>query len=257
MINIKETKFSKISNIIFLTTTTFIISFIWINFYIKNTKYSLISSTIIALCFFTLYLVIKYYKNKIYLKAENTSKQLESLKVYLLYGSYTNIIETISKAFNLTNLSITDNNKHYIDNDNNKDIFLFFDKEIIDEEEFISSQKNKVNNNIEIYCIDNIPSFNTIENVNINIITIKQIHQKLLEKNIIPDQNIKLKKTTKFKLKEALSIILNKAKSKTYFIWGLILIFLSLFTIYYVYYNIIGSLLLLLSVYSRFNKRFN
>lgn len=257
MINIQQSKFSKISNLIFLTITTFSISFIWINFYIKNIKYSFISSIIISLCFFTIYLVFQFFKNKIYLKADNLTRQLDNLKNYLLYSNYNDIIETISKAYQLDNLTKTNNNYHYIDSINQKDIYLLFDKEIIAEEDFIIVQKSKIYNNIEVYCIHYTPTKNILKTVSLNIQSIEQINQVLIKNNINIKNDIELSKTAKYKVKEVFSIILNRSKSRSYCLWGFILIILSLFTTYYLYYNIVGSILLLLSIYSRFNKRFN
>ena len=257
MINIKQSKFSKISNLIFLTATTFIISFIWINYYIKSIKYSFISSLIISLCFFTIYLVFKYYQNRIYSNTLDINKKTENLKFYLLYSNYKEIKHTISSAYKLNDLISTKDLNHYIDSKYKKDIYFIFNKETIDKEDIISVYKTRIYNDIEIFCIDQISEYPLIEDININCHNLLDIKSKIIENDVNIINTIQLKKTAKPTIKSILCIIFNKSKSKQYFFWGLTLIIISGFTAFYVYYNIIGSILLLLSLYSRFNKKFN
>lgn len=257
METIKQSRFSKFSNLIFLSISTFVLSFIWINYYIKNIKYSFISSIIIALCFFTIYIVFKYYQSRIYLKTQNKHKKIEELKLYFLYSNYEKLIDTLLKVYNINNLTKTNNENHYIDNINKNDIYFMFDKETICTEDIISVYKTKIYNDISIYCINATSNYPEITNVNLKLINLEQINKKIIENNIDIKNTIQLKKKPKLSLKELLCIILNKRKSKGYFLWGLALIVISGFTPYYIYYNIIGSTLLLLSLYSRFNKKFN
>ena len=257
METIKQSKFSKLSNLIFLTFTTFALSFIWINYYIKSIKYAFISSIIIALCFFTLYIVFKYYQNKIYIKVKNKHSKIEELKLYFLYSNYKELINTLQKIFNLNNLTKTEKPNHYIDNINNKDIYFMFDKENMCSDDIINIYKTKNCNNIDIYCINTTDNYTELENINLNIINLEKINTTLIEKNIKFNSTILLKKKPKLSAKEVLRIILNKNKSRSYFLWGFALIIISVFTPYYLYYNITGSSLLLLSLYSRFNKQFN
>lgn len=252
----EQSKFSKISNLIFLTSTTFIISFIWINFYIRNFKQSIISATIISSCFFICYCVFKSYQKKIYISNHKKNISLQSLKDFLLYSNNTSIYSFICQLYNYKKLSKCESTNHYISKEEKIDIFLVFDKEIIDNENIIPIYKTRIYNNIIIFCIDNI-KFTQIENTNIKIINLNELNKKTNEQSINLPHTIQLQKTPKFKAKDILCIILNKNKSRKYFSWGIILIFFSLFNPYFIYYNIISSILLLLSLYSRFNKQFN
>ena len=88
MIQITQTKFSKISNLIFLTFCAFVISFVWLNKYISNIKLSTISSIIIALFFFVTYIVFKYFQNKFYTQNNNQKISIEELKNQLEEAEY-------------------------------------------------------------------------------------------------------------------------------------------------------------------------
>lgn len=256
MVSITQSKFSKVSNLIFLTFCTFLISFIWLNNYISNIRLTFISSIIIALFFCVTYLVFKHFQNKIYTLNKKQKLSIEDLKTHLLFSNYQDVIEVIKNAFNLNNLIKLGIN-HYLDNNTNTDIFLLFEKETISYDDYIYIYKNRINNHLRIFCINNTPNHPELENTTIEVFNLNQISKALQNNNSTIINYAKFKNKPKLNLKSLLSITLNKTRSRNYFLFGLLIIFTSIYTPYYIYYIIIGTILLLISLYSRFNSRFN
>ena len=256
MTPIAQTKFSKLSNLIFLTFTTFVISFVWLNNYISSLRLALISSIIISLFFFISYLVFKHYQNKIYTQKYNNKSQLEELKIYLSYCNNTEIIELIKSTYQFDNLKII-SNYHYLDLDKNADIYLLFEKETLTNEDFTKIYKNRITNNLNVFCINYLPNYPKLENTTLEVFNLLDINEKLISNNIKLNNSAKLKIKPKLMAKDILCITLNRSKSRNYFLFGILILFSSIFTPYYIYYTVIGTLLLLLSLYSRFNNKFN
>lgn len=256
MIQITQTKFSKISNLIFLTFCAFVISFVWLNKYISNIKLSTISSIIIALFFFVTYIVFKYFQNKIYTQNNNQKISIEELKNHLQFSNNSIIIEQLKTCFNFSNIIKIDNN-HYIDSETNYDIYLMFEKETLSNEDYIHIYKNRINDNLKIFCINNTNKFPELENTTLETFDLLEINKILTSQNIKTNNYAKLKNKPKLRLKDIFLVSLNRSLSRKYFLFGLLILFSSLFTPYHIYYTIIGTILLLLSLYSHFNKRFN
>lgn len=253
--NTKQTIFSKISNTLFLIISIFFISLIWINYYIKNLRNSIIYSIIISMSLCTIFFAFKKIKSTKEKVKKNSALNLEYLRQQLLLGNDESTIKKICKAYNINNFTAI-NEKHIFDYNNNIDYFFIFDTNKVTEKDNIYIIKNKLSNNIKIFCIE----YNTspiIKNCNIEYISIKEILNELNKNNIKINYNIEILHKTKIGLKEVLNSIFNKNKSKSYFWFGFILIISSLFTPFTNYYIISGTILIILSIYSRFNKKFN
>lgn len=250
-----QTHLSRISNNIFIIFAIFSLIFIWLNYYLRNLTLSLYSSIVIVLFFCVIYYPIKFRINKKNNSKQNTLLNKENLKTQLLFNKISENIELISKAFNLVDLTPTQDNNHFLAN-NSEDIFLIFNKEMITEEDITSAIKNRENDNVTIFCIS-ATKFVELNSLTIKIIELRDIYKKLDEKKIKIYNNINIKKSTKLRAFDYFCIILCKERSRGYLGFGLLLIFSSLFTIYHTYYIVIGTVLILLSIYTRFNKRFN
>lgn len=248
----KKTLLSQISNYCLLLIVITILSFIWINYYVRNLKISLVSSIIILITFCIIYFpTISIFNSKNFKKKERL-KKITQLKNELIFGSALDNAKIISKYLNIE-LIPTKNPNHY--KHNNQDVFIAFEKNIITEEDIIKILKSRTSNNITIYCIEKDYNIN-IESINLNIITIDKIQSFIIKDNKFTSM-YQPKKSAKFTAKDYICIILNKNRSKSYFGFGLLLIISSLFTIYHIYYIIMGTILLILSIFSRFNIFFN
>lgn len=254
--NTKVTKLSKISNILFLSISFFFLSFLWINYYIKSLKKSFIYSLISSLIFFVIILFFNFKKDKKSIDISNKSKHKDYIKIQLLYSNSDKIMKFLIKLYNLENYTLISNNHLYSKN-NNSDKFIVFKTEAINQSELENIYKESISQNIEIYCFDDPKNIIELENYNIKFITFNEIYKDCEENNHFPDFSINIKKSTKYRLKDILCVVFCKAKSKSYLWIGILLMFSSLFTPYNIYYIIMSTLLLLMAIYSRFNKRYN
>lgn len=253
--NIKQTYLSRISNTLFLIGIVFFINLIWINYYLKNINKSIISSIIISLTFCLVFFIIKKIATNKKRNKINASSNIENLKKQLLFGKDNKIITHLCKAFEIIDLTSINNN-HFVDNKNKIDYYFMFFTPIINENDMVYIIKNAEYKNIKVFCIDT-PQFPSITNYTIEVFDTKKISKKLKEQNIFIDNYINIQKKPKLSINDVMCVVFNRKQSKQYFLFGIMLIFTSLFSPYIIYYNIVGTLLLLLSLYSRFNKKFN
>ena len=252
--NYKKTTLSKISNIIFLNTSIFILFFLWCNFYIKNFKLSLISSCLAIISFGLIYFPIYLHKSK---NSKNTKIKKQKILDFannLLIMNYKEIYDFLTK-----NLGFKDFKKvsDTFISTNNKDIFFIFTDERIFEIEFLKHLKLRNYDNIEIYCFRKLNNLDIYQNINIKFIEIDTLYELISNNNkeSIPSKYKFDKK--KIIIKDIFQTIFSKTKSKGYFIYGLIILITSLFTPYNVYYIISATSLLLISIFSRFNTIYN
>jgi len=248
-----KTKFSKFNNIIFFEFCILAISFIWINFYIRNFTKSLIISGIVLVIFSLIFFPIKLKKDKKLKSTQLETKQREFFKLQLLYGKteYTNVF--ILNLLNINNYNKIDN-YHYYDKDLKQDIFFIFNNTTFREEEIYNKS---LSNNILIISLEAYKVKTLLTNYIINYCDYEQIFSLCNSKNLFPNTNLEIIKNKKYSLKEIFTIMLNSTVSKKYFIISLILIFYSVFSRFKIYYMVFATITIILSIYSRFNKRFN
>jgi len=251
-----QSKLSRFSNSIFVILCTFVISFIWINFYLRNAKISLITTLIITIATFIVFFTFQNIKNKLRKIKKSNIQSQEHLIAQLLYGSDNNSIKQIISAFDLKDI-IKISSNHYVSNQDQTDIFFMFHKETLDNSDIIYAYKSKKLENIKIFCINYNINLKQIEKCILQLIDINDLSKQFKESNILLDNKISIPSKNKLKTKDIFKGILNKTKSKQYFGFGLLIMFTSFFSPYYLYYNIIGSILILTSIYCRFNKKFN
>lgn len=249
-----KTRFSKISNSIFLFITVLVTTFIWLNYYLHNFRLSLLSAVIICAVAIIIYAIFQYYSyNKS--KANMTANQTrETLKNYLQYSTHTQNLKTILQLFDLDITKTIDTN-HYLTNE--QDIYIYFDRESLTPEDINKIIKNRQRDNITVFTFSKIQLNQLPDCISITIIDLSVIFQNFTNNSLQQNINIYNIKKPKFSLKHYLCIILSKERSRHYFHFGLLLIFTSLFTPYHIYYIVSGTILLLLSIYSRFNTKFN
>ena len=99
---------------------------------------------------------------------------------------------------------------------------------------------------------------NQIEGITILILDKKDAYNKLMKAyNIFPENLTELKATTKMKIKEMVAYSLNKKRSKGYFFASIILLLSSFIFRMNLYYVIMSSILLLLSLVSYILPKYN
>lgn len=254
--NTSKTLFSKISNNLFLIFCIFVLSFVWTNFYLHSNKNSLITSIILILAFCIIYYPIKNKYNKTQKSKTHSKESKENTKIQMLLGNDDYTINLIKECFNLTNITQTSQNNHFLDIVNNIDYFFVFNEKELSENTIVNIYKTKQFNNIYIFCLSSI-DFPKEQSCKFEIINFEKIYTELSKNNIVYNNNIKITQKQKLKISDITKVIFNKSKSKNYFWFGIMLLFSSFFTPYFIYYISIGTILILISLFSRFNKYFN
>lgn len=257
------------------TTKIFLILpilFIWINFYLKNLVFSLVTSSILTiLIIILLNLINRNKKEKKQLKFKQ-SESCKRLSLNLLMSNnntilnfFKNLYQDVVIESQLNCLTLKHNESEKIEY-----IFPIFNKQcvLLDDILLIIKVLNEIiikddNNNltIKIICNDydkkNIVNFLYSINLNIQLEKIEDIY---LEKNL-ENYNFKfsglIKEKNKTKLTKILFSSLNKKNAKKFAYAGFTMMIFSFFTFYNIYYSIFSSVLFLTALYSFSNKKYN
>jgi len=250
----KVTKFSHISNHIFLLLSVFLLVFIWVEFYLHSINQAFYISIIITLVILlSYYPLIKLSKLK-KISNKSTLEEKEHLQTQLLFGNNNIISNFLLTIFDLAPFNKVDN-EHYRVN-NNHEVYFFFDNCPLNQNQINSIIRKSLSEKIYIFCLQN-EKYIIPENTDIEIINLNNIYNKIKEKDTTIPTNITIKKKAKYSPKEILCIIFNKDRARGYFYSSILLIITSLFTPLNTYYIIMSTTLILLAIYSKFNNRFN
>lgn len=244
--NSKTTYFSKISNHLFIYLVIFSVCFVWVNYYSHNMAKSIIIASMIAIAFATIYIPIRLNISKKQKNKNIETANKENIRNQFIYGNLDYNISYLLSLYNIDANKISAN--HYMGKDSSDIIFLLDENSDID-----SNIKYCNSNNITIFTISGTTSF-IHTNKEINIVEYNDIYQKIVSLSTPPIIMIKSKKSRKYSVKDLLCIIFNKDNSHHYLKAGIITLILSLFTLYPIYYITIGTLLIVLSIISRFYK---
>ena len=247
--NTKITIFSKISNYFFIFSIVFILSFIWTNYYNHKIINSLILAILITFLSIIIYTPIKIKINKNQKLNINKQRIKDNIKSQLLYG---NLQYNVSYLLALFNINIIEkiNPTHYISEKNEDIIFILEDDQIDKHIKYCNKEK------IIIFTINNNLLFE-YPNKTIEIYNYLDIYTQITKLNSLPVISVNTEKSRKYSAKDIFRIILNKHQAKQYFQMGILTLFLSLFTLFPIYYIVIGTILIILSVISKFNYKYN
>lgn len=255
-----QTKLAKLSDSIFKYLIFFTISFIWCTTKTHNIKICAIVSIIISaiLCFIsTKIFYIKQNKKTLKLNEENLIKNISTqLKFY----TTPELINYFYNVISFSNPNTTKTKQHILVNGHTH-VVPVFNTNLTAEDYF---KIFKIYKNKQCIILTNTlsPNLNELlsqlEPNNIKILTINDVYFKLIKPtSIMPTNTVKQKSVEKIKFKKLLEIALNKRNSKKYFLYGVLLMFLSFIYKHTIYYQIMGTILMLLSLFAHFNKRFN
>lgn len=245
--NTKKTYFSTISNILFVSIVIFSLSFMWVSFYTRKVKLSIISSIIIVVCFLIICIPFCLFKSRKQKTKNITINNLKNFKTTLKYQKYSVTIDFIKTLMNYKILSKINDN-HYVA-DNSVDIYLCFNDNIILDEIYSS----RIYDSINIFCLEDYKIPTQLDNVKVNIYNAEFLFLSPNQSMLPP---ISITKKAKYSLKNIFCIILDKKKSKNYFYISLVLLITSLFTPFTNYYIVVSTVLFILSLLSRFSHHF-
>lgn len=250
----KITKLSQISNVIFFVSAVYFLNFLWLEYYLHSIKKAFWLSFLTTAIASTIVYFIKKYLGSKKKSQTQVAKEKEILKTQLIWGNEDEINKYLMELFELK-LAKKINSNHFVLSDKSE-VFFKFNTSGLDIENLSKIIRCSHSSKVTIFCVSHIP-FCKISNKEITLITLEEVYSRQKELSSQISTNITIENKAKYSLKTILCIALNKGHSKNYFWSSILLIFVSLFTPYNVYYLIVSTALMSLSIYSRFNTRFN
>lgn len=266
----KNFKFTRIIDNIFINFLIFLISFAWLRFLTKK----IFTSFILSLFFILLFNFIKYFFNKSKEDKIKITKNLEQdIENYNLTLLSNNVRENLAffakllegkiiKKIEKENLILYHDNNDlnnlcsiialspmYFENQLNFDLAL---KQI----NFAIKNKAKT---IIFCCNTCLPktkiALENIDNIKVIIYDKNLTYKNLFTTyNLYPEIKFKIKKNKKIKFKDLITISFDKSRAKGYFFSGLFIFFCSFFVQYNFYYVFMSSLLFLFAILSKTKK---
>jgi len=252
-LNMSKFKIVNLFDKIFITIAIFLVSFAWVNFYIRSLWVTFVFSLIFTFaCVFVLY----YFLNKKNAKKELNLKEKDNInKNYYIFRltphcERLKLLKKVLEKFYSCELKHNiltyekENKTHLVILATNLDTLTQNDLlSLLDE--FLDVKTDV----IDIVCNEN-KTINTdiFTNKKIEIINKSTLYNLFKLAEIYPEaKNLNLK-SNKIHLKDIILSMFTPRKAKSYFLCGLVLIFSSIILPYNVYYIIVGSMLLLFSV---------
>lgn len=246
---------------LFVGITIFLITFAWINFYLRDLWISFVVGLVFAFSLsFILFSLFEKRKNK------NLSRKTyieEVDKNYLAFqlSSLSDKIDLMSKIISVKNEVISKNKVLIYKCNGLLNLMLFPKKTTISQNDLIEILSNENLKGIDVVNIvcekSNNLNLKILNNVTINIIDkIKLFDNYFSYHKIFPNTSFINQKSTMFDLKSAIFTMFDSNHTKPYFFCGLILIFSSLIIPYQPYYIVVGSMLLLFSLISKILPKF-
>ncbi len=256
-----QTKLAFYLNNIFKYVAIFCISFIWCNYYYPNFLACVLASIVISslICFITS--KIFYLKQNKQEKLAKEQQQSDLVLNQLLFFNENELLDYFFVVFKNLNFNVEKENNYLIFN--NKIIVPYFNFELTTNN-FLQLYKTHNNNNKTLIILTNkisneLNSFLTnFDLKNVKFVTRNDVYLKIIKpSNIIPNTKVKPTKIVKLTWLKVCQYAFNKKNAKNYFFSGFLVMFSSLFYKYGLYYQIVGTILFMLSVYSHFNTKFN
>lgn len=248
---------------IFITISTFLIIYAWINFFIRDLYVTFFLSLIFS---FAVVFLLFFYLNKKNEKGslvKNHTKEVEEKFLAFRLLNKNEKIELINQIISKNHKTqVVNNCIFYRDEFCSTHLTIIateYEKITFHELLNILENSKKDIDNIEIICSSFDPTINTqiLKNANIKFTTKKELYDEYFFKNsIFPDCSILNTEKQKFSVKKIAKNFFTPNKSKGYFLCGLVLIFSSIILPYHYYYLIFGTILLTFSIICKLQKNF-
>ena len=258
------TKFKIINFIdkLFITFSSFLVIYAWINFYIRDILTTFILSLIFSVsCTYILFWILEKKKNKKLLSAkekEEINKNFLAFRIMPLKEK----IALVNKILSI-NFETKANSKCIIYNNNEETHTIIFATNLtqINQENLINilEEHSIKTTHLEIVCQDMNSNVNCkfLNNLKIEFINKTKLYNDFFKKhNIFPNTSILNNKELKFNWKMVFKNLLHEQKAKRYFILGFVLIFSSLILPFKTYYLIFGTAFLICSILCKILAKF-
>lgn len=251
-------KFINIVDLLFISILIFLIIFAWIQFFLKNIILSIFVSIILALSFI---IILRYFalkKNKLNIAKKQYTNDLSRFKLAIQTMSLSNIARIIKKIIPTKYAPHIIKGDIFFTRDNILNLFTFYYDDLLTEPKLLQLIKTKQCEHLTIFCIDHsqeiLATSKSFKNKTITLVNLEQLYNIFTSHNIDIDMsNIDIS-NPKISMRNILKNSISRNKSKGYFISGLILLLTSLIVPFKLYYVIISSVLLTLSLICRFHR---
>lgn len=244
----------------------FMLSFVWTRYFIKNLTVALLSATLITLCLDFLLRLFNKSRNKKNILATSEKDLIESCALAFLFNDDKGNIDFFSKLLKHEQKDFEKKSRYIvIKNCDNKQIllpFFTFNKFSADDLICCINQTKKENAQKLIICTNEIDSSTTrlASKISVNVIILdkESIYEKLLKpNNSFPEKKVEITNTAKMKLQDFLAYALCKKRTRGYLLASFVILLSSFIVRYNIYYVIFSTVLLLLSLVSFTNPKFN
>lgn len=261
--------FSKVTNVINVVIkylSLFGLSFIWLNFYLRNFKLSLPLAIIISLIVgFLLRLLIKKHSTQNAIKT-NEQKKINEISNQLLFCDEKERLHFFNSVLTKKIKNLTLQKNYIIKNGEKKILFMpFYDNFLLTENNILEiyNQAIKIKaNTVYVFCVnynnEALRLSKLLNECEIILLNENDTFKKLfLPLQAYPETKQIFKENKKLQAKEYLFLAFNKKQTRKYFFGAVIMVLFSLFTPLRIYYLIFASLFFVFAIFSRYNQPFN
>ncbi len=257
---------STVFSMLFRISLIFLISFIWARYYIDSLYLAIFVS---ALATIMIDIFIKLLSTKHQTSLSLKKKELEKIedcRNSFLFGEEKQTLDFYYKLAKSKHEATKKKEYILIEHDNGEKIVLFpfytYRKFAIDDLIFCINKIKNIGCTKLVICTNEydgtVNKFADKISLNILILNCEQTYLKLLKVyDFYPEKIIELKTSQKNSIKDLLAYSLNKKRTKGYFLASCIMLFSSFLVKYNIYYIIFSTLLLILSLISFINPKFN
>ena len=260
----KRFNFFKTFDAFFRILIIFLACFVWCRYFIDNLWISLVATIFLTII---IDLTINFVKNKRQKKKNTYKEEDEKIQQYINTFIFSEDNFSVNFFYELAKIKHQAQKKNkYIEVVNtNKKIILFpyfIYRDFNSDDLVLVYNKTKKEMSSRLIICTNTIDNNAIKlaqklPLDVYILDGNQVYEKLLKKYNYFPYLTKLKSETKIGFKEILSYALNKKRTKGYFIASVILLLSSFFVPYKIYYVVMATLLLILSLVSFSNPKYN
>ena len=257
---------SSIFSMLFRISLIFLICFIWARYYIEKLYLAIIVS---ALATIMIDVFIKIVSTKHQTTLSIKKKELEKIeecKNSFLFGEEKQTLDFYYKLAKKKHEAVKKKEYVLVENVNGEKIVLFpfytYRKFTIDDLIVCINKIKNIGVTKLVICTNEyetaVSKFADKMSLKILILNCEQTYFKLLKVyDFYPEKVIELKQSQKNTIKDLLAYSLNKKRTKGYFLASCIMLFSSFLVKYNLYYIIFSTLLLILSLISFINPKFN
>ena len=254
----------KIFDNVLRITIIFLLCFVWCRYFIPNFYFSIFVTAVLTFIFDFL---LRFFENKKQGKKNLKFQDEKKIEEYINTFILSNKSITITFFYNLAKLKHNVTKKsNFIVVQNNSSRIALYPKFTFNEfncDDLIQCYNSVKSSNVKklVICTNKINNdvYKIAKNLPLTILLLdgENVYLKLLKPyNFFPPQT-KNTIVTKYTFKDILNTALNKKRSKGYFLSALFILLSSIFVPYKIYYIIMASILLSLSLISLVNHKYN